>query len=102
MARKYTPAWQRTLLTALNNAPNASDGQSAWDSLPPEEQSAVKRFLADRAKGDQDKAFEKFEEFRKSFGKYEFEIERYFDHGLAFTSNRLDIKRPAKVMVMGQ
>lgn len=56
MARKYTPAWQRTLLTALNNAPNASDGQSAWDSLPPEEQSAVKRFLADRAKGDQDKA----------------------------------------------
>ena len=58
--------------------------------------------MAEKAKGDQDKAFELFEEFRKSFGKYEFEIERYFDHGLAFTSNRLDIKRPAKVMVMGQ
>lgn len=56
MARKYTPAWQRTLLTSLNNAPNASDGASAWASLPPEEQSAVKRFLTDRAKGDPDKA----------------------------------------------
>jgi hypothetical protein len=58
--------------------------------------------MAEKAQANQDKAFELFEEFRKSFGKYEFEIERYFDHGLAFTCNRLDIKRPAKVVVMGQ
>ncbi len=56
MAKKYIPAWQKVLLTVLNNAPNASDGSSAWASLGPEEQSAVKRFLTDRAKGDQDKA----------------------------------------------
>lgn len=56
MAKKYIPAWQKVLLTVLNNAPNPSDGDSAWGSLAPEEQSAVKRFLSDRAKGDQDKA----------------------------------------------
>jgi len=56
MAKKYIPAWQKVLLTVLNNAPNPSDGASAWASLVPEEQSAVKRFLSDRAKGDQDKA----------------------------------------------
>ena len=58
--------------------------------------------MAEKAKGDDEAAFRVFEEFRKSFGKYEFELERYFDHGLAFTCLRLDVKRPTVVLVAGQ
>ncbi|MBQ7246664.1 MAG: DUF4838 domain-containing protein [Lachnospiraceae bacterium] len=58
--------------------------------------------MIEKARGNEDAAFAAFEEFRKSFGKYEFEIERYFDHGLAFTCHRLDIKRPPRTLVAGQ
>ena len=55
-----------------------------------------------KARGDNEGAFRAFEDFRKSFGKYELELERYFDHGLAFTCHRLDVKRPGKILVAGQ
>ena len=58
--------------------------------------------MKEKARGEEEKAFEAFEAFRKEFGKYECELERYFDHGLAFTCLRLDVKRPAKVLVTGQ
>lgn len=44
MAKKYIPAWQRTLLTALNN--------TAWDEMKPDEQQAVRGFVAEKNKGD--------------------------------------------------
>lgn len=55
-----------------------------------------------KALDDEEAAFEAFEKFRKEFGIYETEMERYFDHGLAFTCLRLDVKRPKKVLVAGQ
>lgn len=58
--------------------------------------------FAAKARNDNDGAFEAFETFRKTFGKYEAEMERYFDHGLAFTCHRLDMKRPSKILVTGQ
>ena len=112
----YNPEHAKQLLTIPQLAEEGKAIALAHLAMPTRPQTVSMRLLlrhaeyitgfalcmAEKAKGDQDKAFELFEEFRKSFGKYEFEIERYFDHGLAFTSNRLDIKRPAKVMVMGQ
>ncbi len=44
--------------------------------------------MEEMAKGDKAAAFEKEEIFRKEFGKYELELDRYFDHGLAFASIR--------------
>lgn len=44
MAKRYVPAWQRTLLTALNN--------TAWDEMKPDEQQAVRAFIAEKNKGD--------------------------------------------------
>ena len=58
--------------------------------------------MKEKARGNDAQAFENYESFRKEFGKYECELERYFDHGLAFTCFRLDVKRPAKVLVPGQ
>ncbi len=112
----YNPEHAKQLLTVPQLAEEGKAIALAHLAMPTRPQTVSMRLLlrhaeyitgfalcmAEKAKGDQDKAFELFEEFRKSFGKYEFEIGRYFDHGLAFTSNRLDIKRPAKVMVMGQ
>ena len=48
MARKFIPAWERTVRIALESTP--------WDSLPPEEQQAVQLFVTERHKGDADKA----------------------------------------------
>lgn len=58
--------------------------------------------MKEKANGLDEEAFLSFEAFRKSFGKYEYELERYFDHGLAFTCIRLNVKRPTKVLVAGQ
>jgi len=41
-------------------------------------------FLALMAAGEKAQAWNRLQELRVSFGKYEFELERYFDHGLAF------------------
>ena len=112
----YNPEHAKQLLTIPQLAEEGKAIALAHLAMPTRPQTVSMRLLlrhaeyitgfalcmAEKAKGNQDKAFELFEEFRKSFGKYEFEIERYFDHGLAFTCNRLDIKRPAKVVVMGQ
>lgn len=53
---KYTPAWQRTVLTALNNTPQATDGASAWAALNPEEQQSIRAFIAERSQGDEEKS----------------------------------------------
>lgn len=53
---KYIPAWQRVVLTVLQSVPNATSGQSAWNSLQQEEREAVTAFATERCKGDQEKA----------------------------------------------
>ena len=45
---KYIPAWQRTVLTALNNTP--------WEMLHPAEQQTVYEFILEKNKGDADRA----------------------------------------------
>lgn len=52
MIRKYLPAWQQVVLTALENVPKAKNGQEAWEKLAPEEQSAVMDFLKEHCGGD--------------------------------------------------
>jgi len=49
----------------------------------------VASFLIEIAQGNYKKSAEKFEEFRVGFGKYELELERYYDHCLAFKTMRL-------------
>ena len=44
--------------------------------------------LIERARGNNRQAMEMFEELRKSFGRHEAEIERYFDHSLYFGALR--------------
>ena len=46
-------------------------------------------FLVEIAQGNYKQSKEKFEEFRIGFGKYELELERYYDHCLAFKTMRL-------------
>ena len=44
----------------------------------------VAQVMLELAQGNEEKAQETASEFARSFGRYEFEIERYFDHLLAF------------------
>ena len=44
----------------------------------------IASFMENVAQGNEKAALEQFEVFERAFGKYEFEIERYFDHYLAF------------------
>ncbi len=39
-----------------------------------------------KAQGEDEKAHERWDAFRRDFGRYEFELERYFDHGLTMMS----------------
>lgn len=52
MAKKNLPAWQRVLLVALNNVPEAKDGHDAWEKLNGEEQAAVLEYLAEHCGAD--------------------------------------------------
>lgn len=45
MAKKYIPAWQRTVLAALAESP--------WEELKPDEQQALRAFVAEKKKTDQ-------------------------------------------------
>ena len=50
----------------------------------------IASFLEEQVQGNEKVAFEKFAAFERAFGKHEFEIERYFDHYMAFhTLSRL-------------
>ena len=40
--------------------------------------------MIEKALGDDEKAMEAFKSFMQEFGKYEIEMERYYDHGLAY------------------
>lgn len=54
--------------------------------------------MAEKAKGNDEAALEKGFEFFHSFGRHEFEIERYFDQGLAFRTLHLALKQCDKVV----
>lgn len=58
----------------------------------------IASFLMEIAQGNYKEGFEKFEEFRISFGKHELELERYYDHGLAFKTMHL-IAKPPEIIV---
>ena len=45
--------------------------------------------MAVKAIGEDEKAHELWDAFRRDFGKYEFELERWFDHGQTMTSLRM-------------
>ncbi len=51
MAR-YIPAWQRVVLTALNNTHMTMGVPSGWAALAQEEQQAVRTFITEKNKGD--------------------------------------------------
>ena len=58
-------------------------------------------FLAEKALGKDTEAEAKFEQFLDTMGKYEWELERYLDHGLMAKCLRLVVKRPTVVAVEG-
>jgi len=58
-------------------------------------------FIAAKAQGNDAEAKEKFEAFRDAFGRHEFEIERYFDHGLGFRTMSLIVSRPTVILQEG-
>ena len=53
--------------------------------------------MAEKAKGNDDLAIEKCLEFGNHFGRHECEIQRYFDHGLAFRTLHLAMKTVTKI-----
>ena len=54
------------------------------------------QFLLEKAQGNDYAAREKADAFIRKFGQYEFEIERYFDHGLGFQILHSIVARPKK------
>ena len=51
-------------------------------------------FMMEKAKGNDHLAYEMFNEFFLEYGRHEFEIERYYDHGLAWLSYSLIVRKP--------
>lgn len=58
-------------------------------------------FLKEKALGNDKAAEERFEAFLESFGKYEWELERYLDHNLMARSLHIIIRRPTVTLVEG-
>ncbi len=58
----------------------------------------VAAFMHEKALGNAEKAREIGYKFFDDFGRHEFEIERYFDHGLAMISLNKIIRKPSKTM----
>ena len=54
----------------------------------------VAAFMIEKAKGNDHLAYEMFTEFFLEYGRHEFEIERYYDHGLAWLSYSLIVRKP--------
>ncbi|MDO4846366.1 MAG: DUF4838 domain-containing protein, partial [Oscillospiraceae bacterium] len=57
------------------------------------------RVLIETAKGNDEKAYELYRDFLADFGKYELELERYYDQGLAGVCLRKLVK-PAKMSLI--
>lgn len=55
----------------------------------------IAEFLREKAMGHDAAALEALEDFRRSFGRHEVELERYFDHFIAFRAFRMLIDKPA-------
>jgi hypothetical protein len=49
----------------------------------------LSEIMTAKAIGENEKAHEFWDAFRRDFGKYEFELERWFDHGQTMTSLRM-------------
>ncbi len=58
-------------------------------------------FLTEKALGNDEASEQKFNAFLEIFGKYEWELERYLDHGLMAKCLRLIVKRPTIVNIEG-
>lgn len=55
--------------------------------------------MIEKCQGHNDLAYDKTKEFLDDFGRYEIEIERYFDHTLAANSLLRIVKKPKKVVL---
>lgn len=55
---------------------------------------AMAAFLREKALGNDAAALEILDGFRSSFGRYEVELERYFDHFIAFRAFKMLIEKP--------
>ena len=94
----YNPEFAATMLGVYPIAKELEEIATAHLAMPTRPQTVSYRLLLRLAeyvvglaevtgalyKGDRDGAEKKYEEFRRNFGRYEFEIERYFDHRMAF------------------
>lgn len=59
----------------------------------------IASIMIEKALGRDDLAKEKHQAFFREFGKYEFEIERYFDHYLSWWSYKRVVKSAAKIVI---
>jgi len=101
--RFYNPAHAEILKTVPAIAAEGRAVAEANSRLPIRVQSVSMRLLlrhaeycerlaeamAVKAAGEDAKAHDLWDAFRRDFGRYEFELERYFDHGLTMTSLRI-------------
>ena len=58
-------------------------------------------FLKEKALGHDAEALQKLDEFRIRFGQYEVELERYFDHFIAFRAFKMLIDKPVVMLEEG-
>lgn len=58
-------------------------------------------FLAEKALGHDEEALQTLDDFRIRFGRYEVELERYFDHFIAFRAFKMLIDKPVVVLEEG-
>lgn len=61
----------------------------------------VAAFLAEKARGNDTEALRVLDEFRIRFGRYEVELERYFDHFIAFRAFKMLIDKPVIILEEG-
>ena len=58
----------------------------------------LSEIVAAKAKGEDETAFALSEEFQVKMGKYELDIDRYYDHGLASRVVNLIVRKPKKII----
>ena len=111
----FNPAWAEKLPEIKKLAARGKAIASAHLAMPTRPQTVSMRlllrhaeyiegyaeFVAEKAQANDTASLEKFEAFRDAFGRHEFEIERYFDHGLCFNTLRLIVIRPTVILQEG-